>query len=74
MGIPTVEPLRHPVFRGHKYHRIKKFRKEKKAHEYADNLPVQSKRLPPIVETVKIGMGLGYWYYVCVPKKLSKVK
>jgi hypothetical protein len=74
MGIPTVEALRHPVFRGHQYKRIKKFKKEKQAHAYADNLPKKSRRLPPIVEQVKIGAGLGYWYYVCVPKKLDKVK
>jgi len=66
----TVEALRSPNYRNTDYKRIKRFRKEKQAKAYLDHLSkkYKSRRLPPIIEQVKIGMGLGYWYYVCIPK------
>ena len=70
----NVDALRHPVFRGRKYKRIRSFRKEKKAEEYRDKLEekMKSRRFPPIVEQVRIGWIFGYKYYVCVPKQEVK--
>jgi len=67
----NVDALRHPVFRGRKYKRVKSFRKELRANEYAEELreKMKSRRFPPVVEQVKIGWIFGYKYYVCVPKK-----
>jgi len=69
----NVDALRHPVFRGRKYQRVKSFRKESQAKEYADELKqkIKSHRFPPIVEQVKIGWIFGYKYYVCVPKNMG---
>lgn len=69
----NVDALRHPVVRGRKYKRIKKFKKEQNAKRYRDQLKhkVKSRRFPPIVEQVKVGWIFGYRYYVCVPKNME---
>jgi len=49
------------------YRTVKTTRKEKKAEEFKKSLPVQSRRHPPFVERVSIGLHLGYLYRVKVP-------
>lgn len=56
-------------FHGKKYRRVKTFMDEKKADELAKELETKypSKRIPPVVERMPIGLGLGNLYRVYVP-------
>ena len=60
---------RYATFFGKKYRRVKTFRKEDKADELAKELEAKypSKRTPPVVERMPIGLGLGNLYRVYVP-------
>lgn len=64
----TVEALRGPVFHGVKYKRVRSFGKERDAEAFADSLPVNSRRFPPVVEMQRIGWRFGYKFNVCVQK------
>jgi hypothetical protein len=56
-------------FYGKKYRRVKTFRDEKKADKLLKELEAKypSKRTPPIIERMPIGLGLGNLYRVYVP-------
>ena len=74
----SFDALRNPRYRGKKYVKVKSFthflcfgkHARKRAEDLAEQLEEQapSKRYPPIVYQVPIGLKLGNIYKVCKPK------
>ena len=66
----SIEALRMPKISGVKYKKVKTFRNEKKAQEFAEELQHQmrSRRHQPMIQQVKVGWHMGYVYRVCIPK------
>jgi len=70
----NIDALRIGRYHGKQYKKVKSFvNKPKKANEFKNKLIDQfkSSRYPPVVEKVKIGLGLGYVYRVCIPKDIE---
>lgn len=60
-------------YKGKKYKKVKTFKSEKEADEFADSLisKCKSKRFPPLVNRVAIGWKFGYRFRVCVPEDIE---
>lgn len=70
----SVEALEKLNYKGKRYKSVKSFRSLRKAQEFADELErsaCRSKRFPPVIHQIKIGLGLGYTYRVCIPKDMK---
>ena len=74
MGNLNVDALRIGVYHGKKYKKIKSFiNNQRKAEKFKEKIQADmtTSRFPPIIEKVRIGLGLGYVYRVCVPKDME---
>ena len=64
-----------PRINGWRYRKVKTFRSQHRADEYAESIKdtdcnsLRSKRLLPVVQQVRVGLGLGFLYRVCVPDR-----
>ena len=71
----SVDAWKAPRINGWRYRKVKSFRSQHKAEEYAESIKdsdrnsLRSKRLLPVVQQVRIGLGLGFLYRVCVPDR-----
>ena len=69
----SIDAWKAPRIDGWRYKKMKTFRSQKKAEEYAKSLEehgsgsLRSKRMPTLVQQVRIGLGLGFLYRVCIP-------
>ena len=70
IGFGAFEKTKH---KGKVYKKIKTFKNEQKAEEFANKLEkkMKSKRYFPIIERVPIGLGIGWIYRVCIPKDME---
>jgi hypothetical protein len=67
-----MEAWKAPKVDGWRYKKMKTFRSQRKAEEYAESIKgdcgsLRSRRMPPIVQQVRVGLGLGVIYRVCIP-------
>ena len=70
----NIEALRIGNYHGKQYKKIKSFiNKPKKANELKLKLMqhMKTSRFPPVIEKVRIGLGFGYVYRVCIPKDME---
>jgi len=69
----NIDAFKIPKYRGKKYKRVKTFRSEQKAEDFALQLEDQceSHRFLPLVVRVPIGWKFGYLYRVCIPKDMK---
>ena len=70
----NIDALRIGRYHGTQYRKVKSFiNKPRKAEKFKEELQarMKSSRFPPIVEKVRIGLGLGYVYRVCIPKDME---
>ena len=57
-------------FNGKIYKKVDSFKKEKEAEKFAEELEssvCRSKRFPPVIKKLRIGLRLGFRYQVYVP-------
>ena len=57
-------------FKGRIYKKVDSFKKERDAEVFAKQLEkkvCRSKRFPPVIKKLRIGLGLGFRYQVYVP-------